>query len=105
VIYCESDSTSARLAPIPKGKNTFAFTVEFAALNKRLWPGRLVEGESLIRGFMTDTILLERPQVDTIRVALIHRWRVDGRMVVSFVCAAFQAIAEHARSDRADDEG
>jgi len=52
-----------------------------------------------------DTILLERPQVDTIRVALIRRWRGDGRMVVSVVCAAFQAIAEHARSDRADDEG
>jgi hypothetical protein len=33
-ILRESDSTSARPAPIPKGKNTFAFTVEFAALNK-----------------------------------------------------------------------
>jgi hypothetical protein len=51
----------------------------------------LAQGESLIRGFMTDSILLDRPQV--------------GRMVVCVVCAAFQAIAEHARSDRADDEG
>jgi hypothetical protein len=33
-ILRESDFTSARLAPITKGKNTFAFTVEFAALNK-----------------------------------------------------------------------
>jgi hypothetical protein len=49
---------------------------------------------------MTDSILL-----DTIRVALNHRWRVDRRMVASVVCAAFQAIAEHATSDRADDEG
>jgi hypothetical protein len=33
-IWRESDSTSAAIAPIPKGKSTFAFTVEFAALNK-----------------------------------------------------------------------
>jgi hypothetical protein len=33
-ILRESDFTSARLAPITKGQNTFAFTVEFAALNK-----------------------------------------------------------------------
>jgi hypothetical protein len=65
----------------------------------------LAQGESLIRGFMPDTILVQRTQVDTNWVALIQRWCMDVRIVVSVVCAAFQAIAEHARSDRADDAG
>ncbi|MGH6853285.1 MAG: hypothetical protein ACREDJ_08865, partial [Methylocella sp.] len=63
------------------------------------------QGESLIRGFTTDTILVERPQIDTNRVALIQRWCMDRRTVAGVACAAFQAIAEHARGDRADDEG
>jgi len=54
---------------------------------------------------MTDTIWIERPQVDTNMAALIQHRCVDVRMVVSVVCAAFQAIAEHAGSDRADDAG
>jgi hypothetical protein len=54
---------------------------------------------------MTATILLERPQLDTTRVALIQRRCMDVRIVVSVACAAFQAIEEHARSDRADNEG
>jgi hypothetical protein len=89
----------------------FVFGKNAVSGRERLVPGPTKQAKarlrpaSLIRGFMTDWILLERPQVDTIRMALIDRWRVDGRMVVSVVCAAFQAIAEHARSDRADDEG
>ena len=63
------------------------------------------QGESLIRDLITDTILVESPQVDTNRVASIQRRCMDVRMVVSVVCAAFQASVEHARSDRAADEG
>ncbi|MGH6836513.1 MAG: hypothetical protein ACREC9_13455 [Methylocella sp.] len=63
------------------------------------------QGESLIRGFMTDPISMEKPQVDTNRVAAIERWGMGMRMVVSVVCAAFQAILEHARRDRANDAG
>jgi hypothetical protein len=48
---------------------------------------------------------MERPQVDTNMAALVQRRCVDARMVVSVVCAAFQAIAEHAGNDQADDEG
>jgi hypothetical protein len=33
-IVRESDFTSAGMAPIPVGKNTFSFPDEFAALNK-----------------------------------------------------------------------
>jgi hypothetical protein len=55
-----------------------------------------------------DTILMARPQADTNTAAMAtliqHRY-VDVRMVVSVVCAAFQVIAEHAGSDRADGGG
>ena len=71
-----------------------------------LRPGRLVRARRInYSRFHDGHDFAGRPQVDTIRVALNHRWRVDRRMVVSVVCAAFQAIAEHATSDRADDEG
>jgi hypothetical protein len=64
------------------GKSTFAFTVEIAAANLEPVPvgatsqasplvAIFTQGESLIRGFIADTILIERPQVDTIRVAMI----------------------------------
>jgi hypothetical protein len=49
--------------------------------------------------------MVESPQVDTNRVASIQCRCMDVRMVVSVVCAAFQAIVEHARSDRAADAG
>jgi hypothetical protein len=65
----------------------------------------VAQGESLIRGFTTDKIFVEGPQVATNRVALIQRWGMGMRMTVSVGCAAFQAIAKHARSDRADDPG
>jgi hypothetical protein len=114
-ILRESYSTRAGLAPIPMGKSTFAFTVEIAAENLEPVPvgatsqasplvAIFAQGESLIRGFMTDTILMEIPQVDPNRMALIQRWCIGVRIVESVVCAAFQAIAVHARSDRADDE-
>lgn len=51
---------------------------------------------------MADTILTERPQAGTIRVALIQRWCMDARIVVNVVFAAFQVIAEHASSDLPD---
>jgi hypothetical protein len=54
------------------------------------------QGESLIRDWITDTILVESPQVDTNKAALIQRWCMDIRVVVSVVCAAIQAIVEHA---------
>jgi hypothetical protein len=58
------------------------------------------QGESLIRGFTTDTILWKDRKLPQNGVALIQRWGMDVRMTVSGGCAAFQAIAKHARSDR-----
>ncbi|MGH6801131.1 MAG: hypothetical protein ACRECZ_06930, partial [Methylocella sp.] len=70
-----------------------------------LWPGGDVRARRITYLRLTDTILVERPQVATNKVTLVQRWCTDRLKVVNAVCAAFQMIAEQARSDRADDEG
>jgi hypothetical protein len=50
------------------------------------------QGESLIRGFIAATILMERPQVDTIRVAFraasVQPWCMAVRIVRRLRCVS-----------------
>jgi hypothetical protein len=82
VFVTNAVSGRENLAPVPVKQ------VEVASSRVEMF----AQGESLIRGFIAATILMERPQVDTIRVAFraasVQPWCMAVRIVRRLRCVS-----------------